>query len=283
LRVLVSGTSSVLGHYAAAGLEEGGCDVVRAARGPAFKVPDLRLDLTDERAVRAAARGLDAALLVPILTVSAGAARWLAEEGVRRIVVFSSNNVGIDQESPVYRALARAEKELAALDAEIVILRPTMIYGHRGDGNLSRLVRFAKTYGFLPCPGRGRALQQPVFVLDLARAAVQAVMGGYASGPFSIGGCDVVSTEGLFTAVLRAAGQSERRLVRIPLSPLRAAASAAEAAGLPAPLKRAQLARIEQDKIAAEAALYGFTPQVGLGEGLARLRADIEAAPRGKG
>ncbi|MCQ8185706.1 hypothetical protein [Parvularcula maris] len=277
MRVLVSGTSSVLGHYAAEGLERHGCKVVRAARGRAFKVPDLRLDLTDEHAVRTAARGLDAALLVPILTVSAQAARWLAEEGVRRIVVFSSNNVGIDRDSPVYRALARAEEELAGVDAEVVILRPTMIYGHRGDGNLSRLVRFAKDYGFLPCPGEGRALQQPVFVLDLARTAAQAVTGPYAAGPFSIGGGDVVSTEGLFTAVLKAAGQGEGRLLRVPLSPLRTAVRIAEAAGLKLPLGTAQLARIEQDKIATEAPLYGFTPQVSLGEGLVRLIADIEA------
>ncbi|MEO0761790.1 MAG: hypothetical protein AAFZ09_08270, partial [Pseudomonadota bacterium] len=54
---------------------------------------------------------------------------WLAEEGVRRIVLFSSNNVGIDREAPVYRALAEAEKLAHSALAEVVEARPD-VFNH---------------------------------------------------------------------------------------------------------------------------------------------------------
>ena len=108
MRALVSGCSGVLGHKIAELLSLNDLEVTRSARRPFAGDADLRLDLTDEARVREAAQGQELAVLAPILTTSAPAARWLAEEGVRRIVLFSSNNVGIDREAPVYRALAQA-------------------------------------------------------------------------------------------------------------------------------------------------------------------------------
>lgn len=271
------GAGGVLGHEIAEGLRTAGSDVTRTARRD---VPGLRhhkLDLTDEVRVRQMARGHDASVLVPILTVSAPAARWMAEEGVRRIVVFSSNNVGIDQHSPVYAALREAEAEVAAIGAEVVILRPTMIYGYAGDGNLSKLMRFAYRRGFLPCPGDGRALQQPVFVEDVAAAAVLAARGAYAPGPFSVGGPDVLPQTAVFSEVLRAVGGQGERVVKLPLAPVKLAARLGEALGMPLPLSTVQLRRMTQDKTATEPQPFGFIPRVSLQEGLERLNADLAA------
>lgn len=279
MRVIIAGAGGALGADVARHVEAAGGVPIRTARRAA--AGNRPLDLGDEAAVRAAARGADGAVLCPILTVSAPAARWMAEEGVRRIVVFSSNNVAIDPEAAVYERLRAAETRLSGLDADITILRPTMIYGHAGDGNLSRLMRFAQRFSFLPCPGSGRALQQPVFIGDVARAAAEEVLrqGG---GTYAVGGPDVIANAELFAAVLRAAGKSPRAVASVPLAPLRAAAHLAQRTSLPFPVTPAQLARIECDKTAVGAAPPGFAAHTGLEEGLARLARSL-AAPGGQG
>lgn len=274
MRVLVSGTTGAVGHEIAERLDDRGLTVTRSGRKPAKGLRKLTLDLTDEAGVRAAAKGHDAAILAPILSVSAPAARWLAEEGVRKIVVFSSNNVGIDADSPVYQALAEAERSLSGLDAEVTILRPTMIYGHAGDGNLGKLMQFALKRGFLPCPGSGRALQQPVFYEDVAAAGVEALLSSQ-TGIYSVSGPEALSQKELFGRVLAAAGKNRGAVVTIPLAPLRMVAGAAEALGLTLPLSTVQLARFERDKTPTLPSLPGVAPAVSLAEGLERLAEEL--------
>lgn len=275
MRALVSGCSGVLGHEIAQLLSLKDVDVTRSARRPFSGDADLRLDLTDEARVREAAQGHEVAILAPILTTSAPAAGWLAEEGVRRIVLFSSNNVGIDPDASVYQRLADAEEVALQIDAEVVILRPTMIYGYPGDGNLSRLLGLAGRFGMLPCPGDGGALQQPVHVTDVAAAAVQAALGTHAPGPFSVGGPEIITSHALFQQVLAAAGRPKERVLPLPLFPLRLVAGVLETLKLPAPVTTAQLKRVSKDKTATEAAPFGYIPQVSLAEGLERLAAAL--------
>lgn len=272
MRVLVSGASSVLGADIADRLRREGHAVTATARRPRRADSIDRLDLTDEAAVRSAAKGHDAAVLCPILTTSAPAARWLAEEGLERFVLFSSNNVAVDQQSPVYAALREAE---ATLPVGSITLRPTMIYGHTADENLSQLMHTARRLGFLPCPGSGKALQQPVFVQDLADAVSAALSGDVPPGTYAIGGPDVVSARDLFSAVLASVGKSRSAVITLPLAPLRAVAKLARQAKIPFPLTQEQLARFEQDKRASGQGLPGFTPKTGIGEGLARLAQDL--------
>jgi nucleoside-diphosphate-sugar epimerase len=55
------------------------------------------------------------------------------------------------------------------------ILRPSMIYGHPRDRNMSRLIRFLKQYPIYPLFNDGRSLMQPVFFEDLADGIVNAI------------------------------------------------------------------------------------------------------------
>jgi len=278
-RVLTSGITSFLGNMIADKLEADGQRVTRTARSPLRPEGTDKLDLSDEAAVRAAAAGQDIAILCPILSVSAPAARWLAEEGVHRLVLFSSNNVAIDQSSPVYEALRQAERSLADVEATITILRPTMIYGYPGDGNLSRLFTFAKRLGFLPCPGSGGALQQPTFVDDVANAAVYAATTKGSEGTFAIAGPEILSTRDLFGAALRAAGRSNRLVLPLPLAPVRALTGFAQGTGIKLPISTTQLDRLERDKTAVGDLLPGFQSTVSIDEGLTKLAGRIADVP----
>ncbi len=206
------------------------------------------LDLRDLDAVASLAAGHDGAVLVPILSLSGPAAKILAGTGIARGVAFSSNNVSIAPEAPVYRALAAAERDLLDHAPGWAVLRPTMIYGHLGGDALAGLMQRAARWPVLPIPGTGKALQQPVHIDDLAGLVLALVSGTWpATGTLPVGGAQVLSRAGLIEKVCAAIGRP-LRTVRLPLGPVRLAARI----GLPLPLDRHQLARIERDKHVSE-------------------------------
>lgn len=240
-----------------------------------------KLDLADLEVAAAAIADADAAVLTPILTASGPAARAALGRGAGRLVLFSSNNVAIDRESPVYAALWAEEAALQATGGDWTLVRPTMIWGHPGDGNMSRLLRLAARLPVLPLPGDGRALQQPIHVDDLAALAVALLDAPTpAERVVSAAGPDRVTLRALYETAARAAGRGG--VVSLPLGPLRTIAATARAVGAPFPLDAKQLARIDLDKTPAftsEGAIPSWKPRIGLEEGLSRLAAELGLRP----
>jgi nucleoside-diphosphate-sugar epimerase len=267
VRVLLVGAARPLGNAIARRLAERGHEVTGTARQPREQSGLVQLDLDDRAGIERVAHGHDAAILTPILTVSQPAIAPLREAGIDRFVLFSSNNVAIDHQSPVYQALRAAE----ARAGDCRILRPTMIYGSPEDGNLSRLMTFARRSGFLVCPGSGRAMQQPVHIDDVAEAVRVALEGPASSGLHALGGPEETTMRELFRRILAAAGRRGGAVLPLPLSPALAAAGIAERMGLRLPLTTRQLKLFEEDKRARAPLLPDFQPSVGLDEGLGRL------------
>jgi NADH dehydrogenase len=199
----------------------------------------------------------------------------VAQAGVERAVFFSSNNVAVDPGDPIYAALAEAEREALAILPQATILRPTLIYGERRLPTLPRLMRLMRRTPVFPVPGSGRALQQPVFHKDLARAAAAALLLEEAVGKiYAIGGPDQLSLAALYRAVARAAG-GPQVILPTPVWLLNLARRFVSV-----PLDAAQLKRVEEDKRAVPAdppppELAARTP---LAEGLTQLAADLSAA-----
>ncbi len=289
---LVCGAGQVLGARIALDLARRGTPVLATRRTPRPALDTVleqagvelsRLDVTDLAGVRALAGKVDTAVLTPILSLAAPAAVALAEAGVPRGVVFSSNNVGVVGTDPVYDRLRMGEAQVLEAAPGWAILRPTMIYGHAGDGNLSRLVRWLRRLPVHPLLGSGRSLQQPIHVDDLARLAAGLVSGAWpATGTLAVGGPDRLSHRALVASVARAAGV-RRPVLPVPIAPVRAGVGLAARLGLTLPVTPAQLARLELDKPAVDAAdpPADLAPRVGLDAGLARLVAEIDATPPG--
>jgi uncharacterized protein YbjT (DUF2867 family) len=61
-------------------------------------------------------------------------------------------------------------------DLNLIIFRPTLIYGCGLDSNVSRLAGFIRRFGFLPLNAGAPGLRQPVHADDLAAVAVKALL-----------------------------------------------------------------------------------------------------------
>jgi nucleoside-diphosphate-sugar epimerase len=285
--VLVAGAGGALGRAVARRLAARGDRVIATWRTeqPEALAPlreagceTRRLDLSDLAAAADALASVDAAVLAPILTVSGPAARAaLCSAAAPRLVLFSSNNVAIDFDSPTYAALRAEEALLARRPGAATVIRPTMIYGYPGDESLSALLLRARRWPLLPIPGSGEARQQPIHVDDLAALAIHLLDAPPPERTIAAGGPDVVSLKALCEAAARAVGR--RPGVVVPLPPLAAAARLAARLGLPLPLAADQLARIDRDKTPLGPAPRDWRPKVGLEEGLARLASELGLSP----
>ena len=132
------------------------------------------LDLDESEKAASVLADCDQIVFCPILSSSGPTARQLRLNGsAAHFVLFSSNNVGIDFDSPVYTALRAEEGAVTSLTGgKLGIIRPCMIYGHLSDGNIGRLIGFAERFRILPLIGTGTARQQPVHYDDLAALTI---------------------------------------------------------------------------------------------------------------
>ena len=235
------------------------------------------LDLDDTRAAANTLNDCDIIVFCPILSLSAPTALRLRELGSKaRLVLFSSNNVGLDQDAPVYKALRQAENQIDQLPHPWAMIRPTMIYGTRDDGNLGRLMKLARKSPILPLVGKGQALQQPVHYDDLAGLVVKLIQdGSWKDKKIGAAGPDVCTLRELYSSIVEASGKRPR-VVRVPTKLLTSVIRGAERLGLKLPLSSAQLSRIETDKLPTWSMLEDWSGQVSLKDGLERIARQID-------
>jgi len=191
--------------------------------GAVGQVEPVLCNIRDDASVRAAMAGADAVVnCVGILirsgrntfdavqTEGAGrVARIAAESGVGNLVHISA--IGADAASASAYQRSKAEGETAVRDAfpGAVILRPSIIFG-ADDMFFNRFASMSRFTPILPLVG-ARTKFQPVFVEDVAEAAVLGATGQAKSGVYELGGPDVKSFREWMDVMLGVIGR--RKLV----------------------------------------------------------------------
>lgn len=236
--VTIFGGSGFVGRYIARRMAKEGWRVRVAVRRPnealfvkPYGVPGqvepLACNIRDDASVRAMIRGADAVVnCVGILNglgrntfdavQAEGAgriARIAAAEGVQTLVHVSA--IGADAQSDSDYARTKGEGEAAVLAAvpNAVILRPSIIFGTE-DQFFNRFAGMARLGPVLPVVGAETRFQ-PVYVDDVAQAAVQGVLGGAAPGIYELGGPEVDTFRGLMRRML-AVIERRRAVVNVP-------------------------------------------------------------------
>ncbi len=223
--VTIFGGSGFVGRYVARRMAKEGWRVRVAVRRPnealfvrpygvVGQVEPIFANIRDDASVRAAIHGSDAVVnCVGILaprgknrfdTVqhegAARIARIAAEQGVARLVHVSAIGANPDSEIRYAASKGKGEQDVLAAFPTAMILRPSIVFGPE-DEFFNRFAAMTRLGPVLPVVG-AQTRFQPVYVDDVAKAAVMGVLGQAAPGIYELGGPEVSSFRGLMERML---------------------------------------------------------------------------------
>jgi uncharacterized protein YbjT (DUF2867 family) len=176
--------------------------------------------------------------------------------GIKRLVHVSG--IGADRRSsknPYILSKIAAEDAIVSAFADATILRPSVVFGP-GDAIFNRLAEIAALprllSPFMPVVGKGDARVQPVFVADLARAAVKVLAEPHtAKSVFELGGPRVYTYREIAALVLRVIDR-RKPVVGVPAPLMKLAGFLAQQiaiVGLVPPLTADQVDLMMQDNV----------------------------------
>ena len=213
----------------------------------------LEGDLDDQRTILTALQKWSPDVTICIASLGFGHAPAIVDSllgaGANRAVFTSTTSI-FTRLNPSSKGIRlAAEDTIIGSGLDYTILRPTMIYGAPGDRNMERLLSKLITIPLIPAPHRGRALQQPVHVNDLAEALIASVAEPQAVGhAFNVAGPDPLS----FADIVRQAGGAlnrPSRVLPVPTKLLRSIVAVQEKL-LPRPrITTEQIDRLVEDKV----------------------------------
>ena len=211
--VTIFGGSGFIGRYIASKMAKQGWRVRVAVRRPnealfvrtygdVGQVEPILANIRDEESVRRAIECADVVInCVGILlegrrqrfdTVHAlGAeriARLSSSEGVKHLIHLSAIGANIESESKSARSKGEGEECVLKAFPTVVILRPSIVFGAE-DSFFNRFSSMARLSPFIPLVGAETNFQ-PVYVDDIAQAALIAASGSVPSGIYELGGPD---------------------------------------------------------------------------------------------
>ncbi|MCE8513825.1 complex I NDUFA9 subunit family protein [Ruegeria pomeroyi] len=223
--VTIYGGSGFVGRYIARRMAKEGWRVRVAVRRPneamhvkpygaVGQVEPVLCNLRDDNSVAQAMRGADAVVnCVGVLNElgrnsfdavqAEGAeriARIAAEQGITRMVHVSAIGADADSDSDYSRTKALGETGVLRHMPDAMILRPSVIFGSE-DQFFNRFAGMTRFGPFLPVVGADTRFQ-PVYVDDVARAAVKGVLGQAPGGVYELGGPDVETFRALMQRML---------------------------------------------------------------------------------
>ena len=214
--VTIFGGAGFVGRYIARRMAKEGWRVRVASRRPnesmhvkpygaPGQVEPVFCNIRDDASVRAVMQGADAVVNCVGLLDERGRqtfgavqaegagriARIAADLGVDRLVHLSA--LGADEGSDSNYKVTKARGEAAVLEHfhDAVILRPSVIFGAE-DGFFNKIAGLSRFTPVMPVVAGGVKLQ-PVYVDDVAQAAVAGVIGAAAPGVYELGGAEVVT------------------------------------------------------------------------------------------
>ncbi|MFD3190404.1 complex I NDUFA9 subunit family protein [Sedimentitalea sp. HM32M-2] len=223
--VTIYGGSGFVGRYITRRMAQQGWRVRVAVRRPnealfvrpygaVGQVEPVLCNIRDDASVAAAMQGADAVVnCVGILNqvgkngfdaVQADGAervaRLAAKAGVVRMVQISAIGADADSDSEYARTKALGEAAVQKHMPNAVILRPSVVFGPE-DQFFNRFAGMTRFGPILPIAGAD-SLFQPVYVDDVARAAVMGVLGEAEPGIYELGGPEVKSLRALVQQML---------------------------------------------------------------------------------
>jgi dihydroflavonol-4-reductase len=323
VRVLVTGATGFTGGHLARALAERGDDVVALVRDESRAEPLARAgvtlmrgDVRDRASVTRAMAGVEVVYHIAAIYRQAGLRdaeyravnatavgtiiEAAADAGVRRVVHCSTVGVHGDVERPpanedaplkpgdIYQVTKLegervAREAAAATRVEVVIARPTGIYGP-GDRRLLKLFRGVARRRFVVL-GTGRIFYHLTYIDDVVEGfRLCGVVPGVAGRTYILAGAEVTTLDELIAEIAALAGVAPPR-VHWPVWPVWIAGAACEAVcapfGIEPPLYRRRVDFFTKSRafdISRARRELGYAPSVSLRQGIERTLAWYRSA-----
>ena len=277
-RIAVFGGSGFIGRYVVKRLAERGAVVVAVSRhasealflkpfGDVGQIALIDAGIADEARLAAALSGAEAVVSSVGILYERGRqrfdvvhhqgparlARLAAAAGAKHFVHVSA--IGADPQAPAAYARSKAAGEAAVKAAfpAATILRPSLVFGPEDDF-FNRFGAMACLLPALPLIGGGTTRFQPVYVGDVADAAVAALERADAQGKtYELGGPKAYSFRELMELLLAEIGR-KRALINLPYGLASFEARFLECLPVP-PLTRDQVKLLQRDTVVSPGAL----------------------------
>lgn len=223
--VTIYGGSGFVGRYIARRMAKEGWRVRVAVRRPneaifvrpygvVGQVEPVFCNIRDDDSVARAMEGADAVVNCVGILVESGKnrfdsiqaegaariARLAAEHGVTRLVQISAIGADMGAESDYSASKGEGEAGVLKHMPDAMILRPSIVFGPEDDF-FNRFAGMTRMSPVLPVAHAG-SLFQPVYVDDVARAAVMGVTGTAPGGIYELGGPETESFRSLMQRML---------------------------------------------------------------------------------
>lgn len=234
--------------------------------GTVGQVTPMRADVTDPASVARALTGADTVInLVGILypsgrntfeavqqTAPGTIAKAAAAAGARSMIHVSAIGADANDRSVYARTKAAGEAAVLAAFPSATILRPSIVFG-ADDSFFNRFAAMAQVAPALPLFGGGLTKFQPVYVDNVADAALAALDRSDAAGAiYELGGPTVYTFRQLLELTL-AATRRKRLLVPVPFWLASALGSVLQCLPVP-PVTRDQVELLKRDNVVSPGA-----------------------------
>lgn len=224
-RIVVTGASSLIGHFLLPRLVAEKYSVVAISRNPEEQGAALA-----DCEWRRADIGASALSVTPPYTLIHLAPLWLLPELLHRssspperIIAFSSTSrisklsSTSEHERGIADKLAQAEKQIALVAGESAvpwtIFRPTLIYGAGLDKNVTTIAQFIHRFRFFPLVGEAEGKRMPVHADDLAVACLNCLAQENTQNKiYNVSGGEVLGYREMVARIFHALGKKPRFL-----------------------------------------------------------------------
>jgi NADH dehydrogenase len=196
--------------------------------GDVGQVEVVQANVRDDASVRRALEGAQSAINLVGLLYETGRQKFEAvhvdaavtiavaarELGATRLIQMSALGADPDSKSKYARTKAQGEAAVRAAFPDAVIMRPSVVFGP-GDHFFNKFAEMAVISPVLPLIGGGATKFQPVYVTDVAKALVSAVLDATTAGQtYELGGPGVMTFRHVLELILEETG---RRRALLPL------------------------------------------------------------------